>query len=429
MKTKTPSRLIQTLKKSPILRWALPVGFGFSVGVASLVAFNRDTLSSLETATAATTASATSPTIVGAQVPPPPLSGNPNIFVSLAKLTVPSVVNIQTMVAGPRVSRGGGAMSPEEFFRRFFEGPGFGGGQRQAPIPQERSRPRLGSLGTGFIIDASGIILTNQHVVAGADQIKIQFTEDPNEKPTDGKIIARDPDMDIALIQVKTDRKLTALALGDSDALEVGEYVMAVGNPFGQGHSVTHGIISAKNRSNPELPFTNYLQTDAPINPGNSGGPLLNLRGEVIGVNNAIDARAQNIGFAIPINAVKANLTQLKSSGKVSRGYLGVAIDQLSPEMAAQLGVAKDTQGVVVMAADPGQPAFKAGVRPYDIVTEIEGKRITLPSQLTNEVSSAAPGKKLTLKIIREGKTREITVKVGERPNRGIPQPGDEDEE
>ena len=258
-----------------------------------------------------------------------------NIFVNLSKKMIPSVVNISTVTTVKSPFLQG---SPDDVLRKFF-GDLFrqyhrGGAGRDGEDDDEtaQSLPRGGSpklpkamsLGTGFIIDPSGLILTNNHVVADADEIKISFTEASDEKPTDAEVVGRDPEIDVALIKVKDKQGMVAASFGDSDALEVGEYVMAVGNPFGQGHSVTHGIISAKGRTAPDFPLANYLQTDAPINPGNSGGPLINLKGEVIGINNAIDQRAQGIGFAIPINIVKKVLPQLRAKGIVARGYIGV---------------------------------------------------------------------------------------------------------
>lgn len=332
-----------------------------------------------------------------------PLSSDPNIFTRLATDVMPSVVNISTL-SRPR-------KEVPQFFEEFFA-PGMripGGGEREAPRPA--------SLGTGFVIDGSGIILTNHHVVNGADEIKIYFTEEPDEKPIDGKVIGRDPDLDIALIRVKTDRKLIPLALGDSDRLQVGEYVAAVGNPFGQGHSFTHGIISAKGRISPNVPLATYLQTDAPINPGNSGGPLINLKGEVIGINNAIDARAQNIGFAIPINAVKKILPELQSKGVIARGYIGVTVSELRPEIAEKINVAKDLSAPLVMQVAPGGPAFRAGIRPYDVITEINGKPVRTASELTDRVTSFAEGSVIEVKVAREDRDFKTKVKLGRRPS------------
>ena len=273
-----------------------------------------------------------------------------NVFVHLSKKIVPSVVNISTVSTVKGLY---GLNGQDEILRRFFgelfqQYPGRGRsgemdeeeeGLPQYSNPGKNSRlPKSMSLGTGFVIDASGLILTNNHVVADADEIKISFTESKDEKPTDGEVVGRDPELDVALIKVKTQHDITPVVLGDSDALEVGEYVMAVGNPFGQGHSVTHGIISAKGRIAPDFPLANYLQTDAPINPGNSGGPLVNLKGEVVAINNAIDQRAHGIGFAIPINVVKTVLPQLKSKGVVSRGFIGILVGQLNAEIAKKNG-------------------------------------------------------------------------------------------
>jgi serine protease Do len=354
----------------------------------------------------------------------PPLAdaNSINIFAALSKLAIPSVVNISTISTVKMASRPmAGAPQgfpeglPENFFQQFFGGgtgfpqhPGFRG-----QTPPERKTMALGS---GFIVDPSGIILTNNHVVAGADEIKIQFTENPDEEPTTGKVIGRDPDLDVALIQVKTTHKLTALPLGDSDALNVGEYVMAVGNPYGQGHSVSHGIVSAKGRLAPGLPIANYLQVDAPINPGNSGGPLLNLKGEVVGINNAIDPRAQGIGFAIPINFVKKVLAQLETSGKVSRGYIGAVVSPMTPEIAEHLGDAKGLHAPVVTEVQEGSPAEFAGLKPYDAITEVNGITVHTPSELIVAISSADVGKAIPLKIARKGKEETLSIKPREKP-------------
>lgn len=341
----------------------------------------------------------------------------PNIFVDLSKKVVPSVVNIQTVSKGRR-SYGRGA--PDDLFRKFFEDFFRGGGGRRPPEDDEGGSgnvPEGMALGTGFIIDASGLILTNNHVVADADEIKILFTEDAEEKPTDAKVVGRDPDLDLALIKVETKRKLVPAALGDSDALQVGEYVMAVGNPFGQGHSVTHGIISAKGRKSPDFALASYLQTDAPINPGNSGGPLLNLKGEVIGINNAIDARAQGIGFAIPINFAKAVLPQLKSKGSVSRGYIGIQVNDLTPEIAKRIEAPKGVRGCFVAHVYPGDPAEKAGIRPYDVITDFAGRKVGSANDLIQAVIATAVGENAPVKLIRSGKEREVKIKIALRPN------------
>jgi serine protease Do len=252
--------------------------------------------------------------------------------------------------------------------------------------------------------------------VADADEIKIQFTEEADEKPTDGEVIGRDPEIDVALIRVKSKRDMKSVTLGDSDNLEVGEYVMAVGNPFGQGHSVTHGIISAKGRIAPDFPLATYLQTDAPINPGNSGGPLVNLKGEVIGINNAIHQGAQGIGFAIPINVVKKIIPQLKTKGTVARGYIGVLVNELTPDIASKIGAPKDLRAPLVTQVNPSEPADKAGVKVYDLITEFNGKPVRSSSDLIAAVTSVNVGDSVPIKINRGGKEMTLTIKVSKRP-------------
>lgn len=362
--------------------------------------------------------------------PTPAATLEANVFVALAKKVVPSVVNISTMGRGPGgPSRRG---TPDDFFRRFFDdffrqyggrgapppGGEEEGGEDESPAP--RGRPRAMSLGTGFIIDSSGLILTNNHVVADADEIKITFTEEADEKPTDAEVVGRDTELDLALLRVKSKRQMIPMILGDSDTLEVGEYVAAIGNPFGQGHSVTHGIISAKNRDAPDFRLAHYLQTDAPINPGNSGGPLVNLHGEVIGINNAIDARAVGVGFAIPINLVKAVLPQLKEKGSVSRGYIGVLVNELTPEVAEQLSLSKDASGPFVTHVFPGQPADKAGIKPYDVIAEFNGKKIKSGRDLVSAVTAVDVDQTVPIKVQRSGKELALNIKVARRQEESL---------
>lgn len=399
-------------------KWKTAAGFGAIFGFGALL--NLIPLAHIE-----------------AQQSPPV---GPNVFVELSKKVVPSVVNISTLstVKSPYVMG-----SPDDLFRRFFEeffgqGGGAGGGRGRggglpfddegpddsvpnAPTPKGKPRrpaPKAVALGSGFIIDAAGIILTNNHVVADADEIKLRFTEIPGEKPADGEVIGRDPELDVALIRVKGEarKNLIPAVLGDSDRVEIGEYVLAIGNPFGQGHSVTHGIISQKGRITPDFPLATYIQTDAPINPGNSGGPLVNLKGEVIAINNAIEARAQGIGFAIPINVVKRVLSQLKTKGKVSRGYIGVLIGELNPEIAPKLGVPKDTQAPFVTQIFEGGPADKAGVKTYDLITQFNGKKIQSGSDLVQAVTAVEEGVSVPIHVLRNGVEKKLSIKIGNRP-------------
>jgi serine protease Do len=341
-----------------------------------------------------------------------------DLFVVLSQRLMPAVVNIYTTqtVANPW-----GNSQQADLYRRFFEnffGEDFGGPGSPGPgVPQSR---KATSLGTGFVIDAGeGLLLTNYHVVSDADEIKIILSEEDREQDgIDAKMVGGDAEADVALLKIKTKRKLTAAPLGDSEALQVGEWVMAIGNPFGHGHTVTKGIISAKERNIPISQFANYIQTDTPINPGNSGGPLINTAGQVIGINTAINANAQGIGFAIPINYVKNILPELRTKGSVTRGFIGVNITEINPILAKQLKLKESVRGVIVSEVFDGEPAQKAGIQPYDVITEVGGKKVTDGRTLVNTISSFAPGAKVKVKILRNGEDKELTLQVGKRPSR-----------
>lgn len=350
-----------------------------------------------------------------------------NIFVKIAQQSVPGVVNIYTTknVRPPRWGRGGdpGRRFFEEFFGQNLEGmpPGFGPGAEEGdgPAPRGRSVPRSNSLGSGFVIERNGdevLIVTNNHVIEGADDVKVQFTEDAGENGTTAIVVGTDPDLDVALLRVKTSRELTPLPLGDSEKLAVGEWIAAVGNPFGHGHSMSHGIVSAKERALPGG-FGKYLQVDAPINPGNSGGPLVNLSGEVVGINNAIDGRGAGIGFAIPVNAVKNVLAQLKSGKKIQRGFLGLGIQPLEPELASALRLEEDLRAPVVTQVSPGMPAAKAGLRPYDVITEVNGKPVRTPDELVEQIRNLNAGEQARVTFIRAGQKKKVEVNVSARPS------------
>jgi serine protease Do len=374
-------------------------------------------------------------------VAPPPAatpgdSSLQNLYVNISERMMPSVVNIFTtknVRARPHriwPAMPGGGM-PQDFFEQFFGG-GFQPDQDEDAAPQAygargggaptapKSMPM--SLGTGFVVEAftengvkGGLILTNNHVIAGADEVKVKFTEDDDENEISAQIIGRDPELDVALLRVKTDRKLTPAALGDSDRLKVGEWIAALGNPFGHGHSMSHGIVSAKERGLPGG-FGKYLQVDAPINPGNSGGPLVNLSGEVVGINNAIDARGAGIGFAIPINSVKAVLARLKDGKDVERGYLGVQIMPLKAELARALRTDAAPGTPVVAEVMPGTPAAKAGIEPYDIITDIGGRKVKSPADLMQAVLEVPVGQKIKADVVRGGKHMIFDVPVAKRP-------------
>jgi serine protease Do len=267
------------------------------------------------------------------------------------------------------------------------------------------------SLGSGFIIDAKGYVVTNNHVVENADKIKVILVGGKEYQAT---VKGRDPKTDLALIQiVKPPENLPFLQMGDSDAIQVGDWVVAVGNPFGLGHTVTQGIISAKGRVIGAGPYDNFLQTDASINPGNSGGPLLNLQGEVIGINTAIVASGQGIGFATPSNIAKSVIPQLESKGKVVRGMIGVQVQNVTPDLAKSFGMA-EAKGALVAQVNPDTPAAKAGIQRGDIIVEFNGHPIHEMNELPRMVAETAPGAKAVLKVLRQGKEKTLNLTITE---------------
>lgn len=329
----------------------------------------------------------------------------PGSFSGVVKKTKNSVVNISTTKVVKRKNMPD--FFNDDLFKRFFGDnlPNF----HQDNQPKEyKSR----SLGSGFVIDArEGYIVTNNHVIDGADEILIKFT-DENEIPA--KVVGRDPLTDLALLKIDPDKeKLYEISLGDSDQIEVGDWVVAIGNPFGLEFTVTAGIISAKGRQLNEGPYDNFMQTDASINPGNSGGPLVNLDGEVIGINTAIIPSGQGLGFAIPVNMLKELLPKLKN-GEVRRGWLGVHLQGMDDKLAKTFGL-KNAEGALVADVIKGDPADKAGIKGGDVILKIDDKSIKDQRDLINIIGSKSPGDKVTLNIIRNGKKLDITVVLGSR--------------
>lgn len=323
-----------------------------------------------------------------------------NLFVELAKKVNPAVVNIYTTYLPKNRAMNPYGDPMMEMFEQFMY-PG---------MPQQR-RPQQ-ALGSGFLIREDGLIVTNNHVVDRADVIKVQIEEGKGDSGYDAKVVGKDAKTDIALIKIDAKKKLPYLKMGDSSELQVGEWVAAFGNPFGYGHSMTKGIISALGRELDELNLFPFIQTDASINSGNSGGPLVNTQGLVIGVNTAIDQRAQNIGFAIPIDNVKTILPQLEKEGTIKRGMLGVILDDISDESANALDL-KQSKGSVIVQVIPGSPADKAGLQPYDLIVEFENKKISSSADLTKNVASVTVGQKVNLKVVRDGKPRLVAVTIG----------------
>ena len=319
----------------------------------------------------------------------------------LFKEVSPAVVNISTTQVvkfdRPRSRAPFGQQDPfEEFFNNFF-----------GRMPREQKRR---SLGSGFLVSADGYILTNSHVVDKADEVTVTLLDKEEFK---AKVVGTDPKTDIALIKIDSGKKLPFVALGDSDRLEVGEWVLAIGNPFGLGHTVTTGIVSAKGRIIGSGPYDDFIQTDASINPGNSGGPLFNLKGEVVGINTAIIQGGQGIGFATPIQLAKSVLGQLKDKGKVTRGWLGVYIQPLSPDVAEKLGI-KDRRGALVSDVTQNGPAEKAGIKSGDVIVAFNGKEIRDEHELPAAVAATAPGRKVDVRVVRDGKELVLPVTIAE---------------
>ena len=290
------------------------------------------------------------------------------------------------------------------------------------PPERERQGPRRGA-GTGFIIDPDGYILTNHHVIEGADRIAVRLADGRSLR---AERIGSDPDTDIALIKVSSPRPLPHAVLGDSDTLRVGEWVLAIGNPLAYEHTVTVGVVSFIGRKLFDSSLDRYIQTDAAINFGNSGGPLINSKGEVIGINAAISSRASNIGFAVPINQASLILPQLREMGRVSRGYIGVALRDVDPDLQRSLGL-NSSSGALVQDVTAGSPGARAGLRPYDLIVAVDGKQVVRNDELIQLVSARQPGTSATLQIVRDGRALNVPVKLAERPVRD-PEPDEIDE-
>jgi serine protease Do len=349
----------------------------------------------------------------------------PKSFADLAEKVQSAVVNISTS----KKLRGPGQMMPfpkfgpqdpfEDFFNKFF----------QENQPSERDQH---SLGSGFIIDKNGTILTNSHVVSQADEIEVTLSDGRDFK---AKIVGMDEKTDIAVIKINAKADLPTVTLGDSKIVRPGDWVMAIGNPFGLEHTVTVGVVSAKGRLIGGGPFAKFIQTDASINPGNSGGPLFNIDGDVIGINTMIFAGGQGIGFAIPIDLAKQLLPQLMEKGSVSHGWLGVAIQKITPELAKSFGLEKE-KGALVTEVYGGSPAAKAGLMRGDVIIEYNGEKIEDPQDLSLNVGNTKPNTEAKIRVLRGGKEQEFSINIGEQqasvspremPERGEAAPGKSD--
>ena len=327
----------------------------------------------------------------------------PESFAPVVKKAAPSVVNISTTKMVTR------QIDPffDDFFGGFFGGNphGNGGGQKF----------KSSALGSGFIIDMNGYIVTNNHVIEGADEIIVKLQDEREYKAS---VVGTDPLTDLALLKIDTKgASITPILLGDSDSAEIGDWVVAIGNPLGLGGTVTAGILSAKGRVLGDGPYDNFIQTDVSINPGNSGGPLINMNGEVIGINTAIIQSAQGLGFAVPVNMLKNIIPKLKQ-GKVTRGWIGATLQPLDEKLAKSFGLS-DTKGVLIADVSPGEPGDKAGLKAGDIVIAVDGKKADDSRTLVGIIGSKSPNDRVVLTIIRDGKQRNITVTLGERPVEG----------
>ncbi|MEZ0576120.1 DegQ family serine endoprotease [Halodesulfovibrio aestuarii] len=344
----------------------------------------------------------------------PAMADLPN-FTKLAKEAGPAVVNISTQktITVPRKNQPeipnffeNDPRSPlNDFFKQF-----------ERYFRNGRPRPETErSLGSGFIISSDGFIATNNHVVEGADEIKVNILDENGDYESyDAKVIGTDKLTDLALLKIDAKRELPTLKLADFSEVEVGQWVLAIGNPFGLDHTVTSGIVSALGRNISNNPYDNFLQTDASINPGNSGGPLLNLKGEVIAINTAIIARGQGIGFAIPSSIVKDIINKLKTDKKIRRGWLGVSITNVDPNMAQALGL-DESEGAFIAQVVQGQPAAAAGLLEGDIILKVNGDKVADASELIRIVSSLTPGSTAKFTVYRKDKTITVKVKLGER--------------
>ena len=331
---------------------------------------------------------------------------SPGSYHEAVKKSMPAVVNIFTSKVNvtPKTRKGNGNNSADPFFKFFFGD--------QPPDAEPSS-----SLGSGVLVSPEGIILTNHHVISDADEIDVALADGRKVK---AKIIGSDPETDIAVLKIDAKQLPTPITLGKVESIHVGDVVLAIGNPFGVGQTVTSGIISALGRDHVGInTFENFIQTDAAINPGNSGGALVDTRGHLIGINTAIYSKnggSMGIGFAIPVNLAKQVMESILSNGSVTRGWIGVEPQNLSKELSESLGLPKNTAGVLLSGVLEGGPAAKGGVKPGDVLVAVNGNSTKDVRQLLNQIAQISPGNEATLKILRKDKELELKVQAGKRP-------------
>ncbi|OXM86627.1 trypsin-like peptidase domain-containing protein [Paenibacillus rigui] len=341
--------------------------------------------------------------------------GRPNNIAQIAEQSGPAVVKIETKVKAKASS--GNSLFDDPFFRQFFGDNG--GQQRQRNNQSDQLQP--GGMGTGFIFEKSGYILTNEHVIDGADEIWV--TVQGYDKPFKATLLGNSYDLDLAALKIEGDKEFSSLPLGKAEDINVGDWVVAIGNPYGFDHTVTVGVLSAKERpisipdSQGTREYKHLLQTDASINPGNSGGPLLNLNGEVIGINTAVSSQAQGIGFAIPTSTISSVLDNLKNNVKIPKEpapYIGVKLADIDKEWVSELKL-ENTEGAIVSEVERKSPGFKAGLRPYDVITEVNGAKVKNSQELVDKVKTLKVNEKANLTVLRDGKKETITVTIGDK--------------
>jgi serine protease Do len=375
----------------------------FALGLAISSGSHWITPSAAETLPAAPPAAA---------VPSPAGPSNPGSFSGLASRLSPMVVNVKVV----KVEKVGNFHSfsfpkgemPDgfkDFFNHFF--------QNMPNMPRGQQMPRVQGAGSGVIISKDGYVLTNNHVIDGAKEVTVTLADHMEYK---ARIVGRDPKTDLAVLKIEGEGNFPAATLGDSDNLQVGDWVIAIGNPFGLNNTVTSGIVSAKGRVLGAGPYDNFIQTDASINPGNSGGPLFNMKGEVVGINTAIISQGQGIGFAIPVNTVKPLVPQLETKGSVTRGYLGVTIQTITPSLAKALNL-KDQKGALVADVTANSPAAKAGIQRGDVIVAFNGKDVADNHDLPVLVASTPVGQQATVTVLRDRQKMQLAVKVGQFPS------------
>jgi serine protease Do len=380
-------------KRFTLITLVLSTSVAFLVGI--IIAGGVTPTPVVSSATSATRPAADKARNVSLASPPTVVN-----FADIAERINASIVNIDA------ASKGQTGRDASRLLQRSPEDP--------LDSPRDPDGPRQGS-GSGFIIDREGFILTNNHVIEGAERITVTLSDGRSFR---GEVVGSDPAIDVALVRIPSAPNLQEAPLGNSDELRAGEWVCAIGNPLGYVHSVTVGVVSFIGRKLFDPSLDDYIQTDAAINFGNSGGPLINARGEVVGINSAISSRASSIGFAVPINQARAILPQLKTRGRVSRGFIGVTLTDVTPALQRALNLSI-AEGALVQDVTPQSPAERAGLRPYDVIVDVEGRTVTTNQELIRDIAARQPGTTARLDVLRDGHRQSMTVKLAERPARG----------